>query len=152
MGDDSSIRGEGAELYVQAVLMLEFGLVTAKASKGMPGYDVIAHNLENGKHCKIQVKYRKAINSDGARVKNFGFDFLAYVAGNKGYVPATKDQTGEFKDFQVFIIPVTIVKERIRKHDLFESPSWGGYEEYLNAWHLILSYLNFDDKYVHKLP
>ena len=65
--DDSAIRSEGAELHVQAYLQLELGLVTSKASRNMPGYDVIAHDLRTDRFCLIQVKYRKAIDSDGMR-------------------------------------------------------------------------------------
>ena len=83
---DTSVRSEGAELYVQAYLMLELGIPTTLASRNMPGYDLIAHNIDTGINCRLQVKHRKAINSDGAKVKNFDFDFMVYVAGNIGTI------------------------------------------------------------------
>lgn len=62
---DSSIRPEGAELLVQAILMLEYGVITSRASRNMPGYDVSAHNLEEKVDCQISIKYRKAAEWDG---------------------------------------------------------------------------------------
>ena len=132
--------------------MLEYGLVTAKASRGMPGYDIIAHNLITNQHCKIQVKFRKAIDSDGARVSNLEFDFLAYVAGNKGYVGEKDDTlTCDFKECQVYIIPVDVVRKNVGKYGLFQSPTWGGYDQYLNDWRSILDFLGWDNKYNKRL-
>jgi hypothetical protein len=46
---DTAIRAEGAELYVQAVLMVQRGLVVSRASHNMPGYDLLVTNLDNGR-------------------------------------------------------------------------------------------------------
>ena len=85
---DQSIRSEGAEAYVRAILMMEFGIITSMASRNMPGYDLVAHNLQNGKSCKISVKFRRAINADGFRgVGNqFDYDYLVGIVGNRGMI------------------------------------------------------------------
>jgi hypothetical protein len=68
---DSSIRSDGAEIFVQGYIMLELGYPTALASRNMPGYDILVQNITNKKSCRIQVKYRSAVDSDGFRFKNF---------------------------------------------------------------------------------
>ena len=74
---DQSIRSEGAEAYVRAILMMEFGIITSMASRNMPGHDLVAHNLENGKSCKISVKFRRGINADGFRGVGDKFDMTS---------------------------------------------------------------------------
>lgn len=139
---DTAIRSEGAELFVQAYLMLEMGIIASMASRNMPGYDIIAHNLGSGQNCRIQVKYRRAINSDGMRVKNFDFDFLVYIAGNLGYIGNKVPlEQAERRPTEVFIIPVEEVKKRVGKRDLYRSPTRGNHEEYRSAWHLIKEHL-----------
>ena len=129
-------------LYVQAYLMLELGIPTTLASRNMPGYDLIAHNVDNGKNCRIQVKYRKAINSDGARVKNLDFDFIAYVAGNIGRVGDKRPvQQRERKPTEIYILPLESVQGETGNYHLYKSPTRGGYETYKNAWYLIESFL-----------
>ncbi len=84
---DSSIRAEGAEVFVRSVLMLEYGVITSLASRNMPDYDVIAHNLRKRIDCKISVKYRMASNSDGFRFKRVrDFDFFVGVLGRRGKI------------------------------------------------------------------
>src|SRR3989304_8451907 len=107
--NEDAIRAEGAELYVRAVLMLEYGIPTSVASRNTPGYDLIAHNLANGMNCYIQVKYRGAIDSDGAKVKNFGFDFMVYDAGNIGRI-GRQENDPETKPREIFVLPKELVK------------------------------------------
>jgi hypothetical protein len=65
---------------VQAILMLEYGVITSGASRNMPGYDLIAHNLENKTDCKISVKYRKAEDCDGFQfTRTDDFDFFVGI-------------------------------------------------------------------------
>ena len=129
-----AIRAEGAELYVRARLMLEEGIPTSMASRNMPGYDLIAHNTATGKGCRIQVKYRSAINSDGARVKNFDFDFMVYVAGNIGRIGSKMPlRQAQRKATEVFVIPVEVVQQNVSTYSLFPSPTRGGCEAYREA-------------------
>lgn len=139
--DDSAIRSEGAELYVQAYLMLEFGLLTSKASRNMPGYDILVHNLAANRSCRIQVKYRKAIDSDGMRIHNLDFDFAVYVAGNKGFVGESLSAPSRCEPMAVFVIPVEVIRAHPRKRDLYDSPTFGDHEPYRDAWHLINEFL-----------
>lgn len=140
---DTSVRSEGAELFVQAYLMLELGIPTTLASRNMPGYDLIAHNIETGKNCRLQVKYRKAINSDGARVKHFGFDFMVYVAGNIGKVGDKRPaRERERKPTEVYVVPVGLIQGRTNNHGLYKSPTRGGHDIYKDAWHLVEAFLN----------
>ena len=139
--DDSAIRSEGAELYVQAYLQLELGLVTSKASRNMPGYDLTAHDLRTGRHCKIQVKYRKAINSDGMRIHNLGFDFVVYVAGNKGYVGEVPGEETATDPMKVFVIPRNVVETHPRPRGLYPNPAKGEHDQYRDAWRLIKEFL-----------
>ena len=52
--EDSAIRSEGAELWVQGHLMLEYGLLTAKASRNMPGYDILVFSPGGKKRARLQ--------------------------------------------------------------------------------------------------
>ncbi len=141
--EEVAIRAEGAELFVRAHLMLHYGVPVSMASRNMPGYDLIAHNPELGRDCRIQVKYRSAINADGARVKHFGFDFLVYVAGNVGRIGSKVALSqAEPRAAEFFVLPKEAVEEGLGSHDLFGSPTRGRREEYRNAWHLILSFLS----------
>lgn len=137
---EDAIRAEGAELYVRAFLMLEFGIPTSVASRNTPGYDLIAHNLTTGTNCYIQVKYRGAINSDGAKLKNFEFDFMVYVAGDIGHIGRLETDP-ETKPLKIFVLPKEIVVSKTSTQGLFRSPTRGGYDEYLNAWDLIRQHL-----------
>jgi hypothetical protein len=84
---DSFIRAEGAEAFVRAHLMLEYGIITSMASRNMPDYDVIAHNLLSSIDCKISVKYRKAKNSDGFRFRRTSnFKIFVGILGNRGII------------------------------------------------------------------
>jgi hypothetical protein len=137
---EDAIRAEGAELYVRAVLMLEHGIPTSAASRNTPGYDLIAHNIDSGKNCFVQVKYRGAINSDGARVKNFGFNYMVYVAGNIGRIGRREVGT-ETRPREIFILPREVVEAKTSSQGLFVSPTRRGLEEYRDAWYLIKNFL-----------
>jgi len=137
---DTAIRAEGAELYVQAVLMVQRGLVVSQASRSMPGYDLLTTNLENGRSCRIQVKYRKAVNSNGMRVKSLDFDFIAYVAGNLGRIGQQAHHAAAPPPL-VYIIPRRKVKRGMQASSLYKSPTKGGHDAYLDAWHLIDEFL-----------
>lgn len=138
---DTAIRAEGAELFVRAVLMVQRGLIVSQASRNMPGYDLLVTNLENGRTCKVQVKYRKAKNADGMKIKSWDFDFVAYVAGGIGKVG--KQVVGAPAPVPaVYILPEEHVKNRVSLYHLYKSPTRGGHENFLEAWHLIDEFLD----------
>ncbi len=125
--------------------MLERGIASSLASRNMPGYDVLAHNLDTGKNCRIQVKYRKAINSDGMIVKNLDFDFAVYVAGNIGRIGKQVPQMVSDNRSAIFIIPRRVVEARLYgAKRLYHNPVKGKNEPYLNAWELIDEFLEIE--------
>ena len=116
---DSSIRSEGAELFVQSILMLEYGIITTLASRNMPDYDVIAHNLGMKKDCKISVKYRKANNSDGFRFKSLdNFDFFIGILGKRGKIGVHNDDSSLSKELlsECYIFSNSEVRKNVRTH------------------------------------
>ena len=124
--------------------MLELGIPTTLVSRNMPGYDLIAHNFDTGRNCRLQVKYRKAINSDGARVKNFDFDFMVYVAGNIGRIGDKHPvRQRKRKLTEIYVVPVNLIQGQTNGYDLYNNPTRGGHEVYKDAWHLIESFLAF---------
>lgn len=147
--EEVAIRAEGAEMFVRAHLMLHYGVPVSVASRNMPGYDLIAHNPDLGQDCRIQVKYRSAINADGTRVKHFGFDFLVYVAGNVGRIGSKVALSeAESRAAEFFVIPKDVVENGLGSHGLFASPTRGRREQYRDAWHLILGFLSTPRRFV----
>jgi hypothetical protein len=144
---DSSIRGEGAEIFVQGYIMLELGYPTALASRNMPGYDILVQNIVNNRSVRIQVKYRSAVDSDGFRFKNFDFDFAVMVIGNLGKI--SKSDTTKYKPTEFYIFPVQLVKAGIIKgntqEDLFPLPNRKKHEEkylkFRDDWNCIVDAL-----------
>jgi hypothetical protein len=140
---ETAIRAEGAELYVSAYLMLVLGIPTSMASRNMPGYDLLAHNVTTGRQCRVQVKYRGAINSNGTRVHNLDFDFMVYVAGNVGRIGSTTPlHLAERRPPEFYVLPVDVVAAVLRDDALFVSPRRGQHEEYRQAWHLIAEFID----------
>ncbi len=93
---DSSIRAEGAEVWVRGLLMVRFGIITSIASRNMPGYDIIAHSPNGEKNCKISVKYRRAENADGFIIKSdIHYDIFVGVWGCNGKVSGRDFYYGE---------------------------------------------------------
>ena len=151
---DQAIRSEGAEAYVRAILMMEFGVITSMASRNMPGYDLVAHNLENGRRCKNSVKYRRATNADGFRNvgEQYDYDFLVAIVGNRGKVSDREIEVSPRKPFKaaVFVFPksVAVDKCKIRKrYDILRNPqrkdSPPELMDYKDAWHLITQRLGY---------
>jgi hypothetical protein len=143
---DSSIRSEGAELLVQAILMLEYGVITSRASRNMPGYDVIAHNLEKKIDCKISVKYRKAADCDGFQFTRVDdFDFLVGIIGHRGKVGRTSTAQDALTDMlsQTFILSRVEVEPFVRKKGkkLLLPRKCVQVEERRGAWGRILEFL-----------
>lgn len=144
---DSSIRSDGAEIFVQGYIMLELGYPTALASRNMPGYDILVQNITNKKNCRIQVKYRSAVDSDGFRFKNFDFDFAVLVIGNLGKI--SKSDNTKYKETEFYIFSTKQVQDGIRmgstQEDLFPLPNRKKHEikyiKHKNNWALIDLYL-----------
>jgi hypothetical protein len=144
---DSSIRSDGAEIFVQGYIMLELGYPTALASRNMPGYDILVQNITNNKSCRIQVKYRSAVDSDGFRFKNFDFDFSVMVIGNLGKI--SKSDSTKYKETEFYIFSTQQVQDGIimgnTQENLFPLPNRKKHEsKYLthkNNWALIDQYL-----------
>lgn len=144
---DSSIRSDGAEIFVQGYIMLELGYPTALASRNMPGYDILVQNITNKKSCRIQVKYRSAVDSDGFRFKNFDFDFAVMVIGNLGKI--SKLDSTKYKETEFYIFSTKQVQDGIimgnTQENLFPLPNRKKHEsKYLthkNNWALIDLYL-----------
>jgi hypothetical protein len=153
---DQSIRSDGAENYVKALLMLEYGIIAYGASRNMPGYDLIACNIKHHNICKISVKYRSASDSDGFRFsKQNDYDFVVAIVGNIGklgdyQVGALNSDTIISKPFKarVFVFPkYFVVKnlvhrkyERILKNPLRKNtPKY--FLKYENNWHRIIKFI-----------
>jgi hypothetical protein len=152
---DQSIRAEGAEYYVKSILMMEFGIITSIASRNMPGYDLVAYNLESDRSCKISVKYRTASDSDGWRnvCGKYQYDFLVGIIGNRGLVSAASIENDPRKPFKarLFIFPKKIVEANVKRkktHHLLENPlkskTSKTFLDYENAWHHITEHLRYD--------
>lgn len=153
---DQSIRSEGAENYIRAILMMEFGIITSVASRNMPGYDLIAHNLGKHMSCKVSVKYRTAIDSDGYHftVQN-DYDFFVGIIGNRGYVGDNElfiDPSEPFKA-RVFIFPKSFVLKNLirrKKYNLLKNPlrkmTPKKFLKYENKWELITKFLEISNK------
>jgi hypothetical protein len=153
---DQSIRSDGAENYVRAILMMEFGIITYGASRNMPGYDLIACNLQHKNVCKISVKYRSAANANGFHFsKQNDYDFVIGIIGNRGKIGAyqigttdTVSNSAEPFKARVFIFPKSFVrqnivrkkKERILKNPLSKKTP-KQYLKYENNWYRIIKFV-----------
>jgi hypothetical protein len=141
-----AIRSEGAELYIQSYLMLEFGIPCSMASRNMPGFDLIAHNIDKKKSVKIQVKYRRAKNNDGVKIHNFGFDFLTIVLGNLGRIgDFPGDQRDDDSSNEIYIIPRNDVEGNLLAHNRYKIHKKDRRREvFKDNWKSILKYLKID--------
>jgi hypothetical protein len=141
------IRAEGAEIFIQSMLMLEYGIPVSVASRNMPAYDLIAHNVSDNKNCLIQVKYRKAKVNDGVRVKNFNFNFLAVVLGQIGKIGDNSMHLREDQSVnEVYIIPQKIVYDNMLDNDRFAIYRDGRYDDYKGNYKLIYNFLYGQEK------
>ncbi|MBE7502541.1 MAG: hypothetical protein HS113_20090 [Verrucomicrobiales bacterium] len=147
---NSAIRSEGAELLVQAILMLEYGVITSRASRNMPGYDIIAHNLKNRTDCRLSVKYRKAANCDGFRFTRIDdFDFFVGIIGHRGTVGAKSTAQDALADMlsQTFILSRDEVQAsvRVKGKKSFVPRKCVQVDERKAAWKKILDFLKVCD-------
>ena len=82
---DTTLESEGAEFLVLGNLLVA-GIEATKAYRNFPGFDLYATYPTEGTTCRIQVKSRFATDYDGGfPIRNFGSDFVVFVALNRGY-------------------------------------------------------------------
>jgi len=151
--DEISIRAEGAELFVQSYLMLHFGIIVSQASRCMPGYDLIAHNFNKPKDCKISVKYRSATNSDGFNFSDSpnkkDFDIFIGILGNLGKIGKIgSNKEIQAEDLKVYILSFDQVKNRLKlksknsKTQILRINTLENTD--IGSWSKILKFLGYD--------
>lgn len=141
---NTRLDSEGAEFLVLGHLLIE-GVSCFKAYTNFQGYDLVAVNEKAGKAARIQVKSRWATDYDGSfPIKNYDCDFVVHVALNRGYRFAKKKVEGGRSDPDYYVLPVAAVAQAVNpkskwgKTRLQNIPDW---QDYRNAWHLILDFL-----------
>lgn len=159
---DQSIRSEGAEAYVRAILMMEFGIIISMASRNMPGHDLVAHNLENGRSCKISVKFRRAIDANGFHNvgEKFDYDYVVCILGKRGKIGDRVLNINPKEGFkaEAYVFPKCFAVSNckvLKKYDLLPNPSKKktpkSFLEYKGAWHLIADNLGYSVERVMQL-
>jgi hypothetical protein len=147
---DTSLESEGAEFLVLGHLLIA-GIEATKAYRNFEGFDLYATNPAAGKACRIQVKSRWATDHDGGfPIKDFGSDFVVFVALNRGYryrrkTTATDDGK---RAPELFVFPTRIV-------ELARDPrsKWGKAflrrkddpHQYRDRWDLVRTFLALDE-------
>jgi len=126
--------------------MLEYGVITSRASRNMPGYDIIAHNLKDKTDCRISVKYRKAADCDGFQfTRTDDFDFFVGIIGHRGKVGRNSTAQDAVADMlsQAFVLSRDEVQPFVRKKGkkLFLPRKYVQIEERKGAWKRILDFL-----------
>ncbi len=151
---DQSIRSDGAENFVRAFLMIEYGIITYGASRNMPGYDLIACDHKHKNICKISVKYRSAADADGFHFsKQNDYQFAVAIVGNKGSVGnyqigTTIENTNLPESFkaQVFVFPKNFVLQNLNKRRVLSNPlkpkTPKKFLRYENNWYRIIKYIS----------
>ena len=122
----AAIHGEGAELYIAGYLMLEFGFIVSLASPNMPSYDLLVVNPQNGKNCKIQVKYRSS-RSTSFKFSDVDFDFLVVVDKPKHEsiqvnVDCDSKKFRPIAKFDTWVIAQDVVLEHHAKYGYLKNP------------------------------
>lgn len=145
---DSFVRSEGAEAFVRAHLMLEYGVITSMASRNMPDCDLIAHNFVKKIDCRISVKYRKAKNSDGFRFRRISnFEIFVGILGNRGKIGKSEKLSKESLDAQstIFILTrseVAALRKLKGKEIIIKLSKIKNNKKYLFRWDKILKKLD----------
>jgi len=143
---DTKLESEGAEFLVLGTLLIK-GVSCFKAYVNFPGYDLVAINPDNSRRARIQVKSRWATDYNRSfPIKNFECEFVVHVALNRGYRFSKQIKANDtgVKDPLYYVFPVAVVKAAQNAND-----KWGkvtiksipDYDDYLNAWQLIVDYL-----------
>jgi hypothetical protein len=121
--------------------MMEFGIITSLASRNMPGYDLIAHNLKKKRDCRISVKYRKALNCDGFHFNYLeDFDIFVGVLGKRGRIGETIEKYPTELLAECYVLSKSQVKRRVQelKAGRFLLPRRYLKDADLNKWSKIL--------------
>lgn len=142
------LHSEGAEFLVLGQLLIR-GVHASKAYTRYPGWDVLAASPDTGRTCRIQVKARLRTDYDrGFTIKNFDAEFVVHVALNRSYMRLRSGDDGE-RPVAYYVLPMAVVK----KAAMDDPRKWGeshkvflrripASEQYLDAWDLIVNYLD----------
>jgi len=140
---DTKLEAEAAEFLVLGQLLLE-RISAFKAYVNFPGYDLIATDADRNTSARLQVKSRYRTDWDGFIIKNYGCDFVIFVALNRGYPRPKKNGDDGVKPPEFYVLPVSYVK-KVRD----PNNAWGkivksrlvGIEKYRDRWDLIADFL-----------
>jgi hypothetical protein len=135
---DTRLESEGAEFLVLGALLLE-RIPAYKTYTNMPGYDLVATNVDRKRVARIQVKSRWSTGSSGFPINNFGCDFIVFARLNRG----NRAGTAKVSDPEFFVFPVGKLRRLPR------SKGWGklsvtgikNWREYKSRWDLIRAFL-----------
>jgi len=142
---NTTLESEGAEFLVLGHLLIA-GIEATKAYRNFEGFDLYATNPAKGRTCRIQVKSRWATDYDGGfLIKNFGSDFVVFVALNRGYTSRRlRARAGGRRAPDFYVFPTRVV-ERAQ----YARSRWGKVflrhmddaERYRDRWDLIRRHL-----------
>ncbi len=136
---NTKCESEGAEFLVLGNLMIH-GIWTYKTYTNMPGYDLIAINIDTKKQCRIQVKSRWATDAnDIFPLKNLDCDFVVFVRLNRGN--AYKTNIVEPTDPQYWIVPIEKAKTGLYSDKFCRINKIEDISSFENNWKLIDKFL-----------
>jgi hypothetical protein len=140
---DTKLESEGAEFLVLSQLLLH-RIEAYKAYTNMPGYNIVATNLETGKLARIQVKSRWKTAASHFLISNFNCDFVVAVRLNLG----KKGSGGCVKAPEHFVLEVDVAENLVCD----PKTTWSKIyfkdipDEYKDNWSLIDKFLSGDRK------
>jgi hypothetical protein len=143
---DTSLESAGAEFLVLGQLLIE-GIQASKAYTNFPGYDIIATAPENHRSCRIQVKSRWAIDSDGGfPIRNFDCDFVACVALNRGFQRKTSRHADDIgrRPPCFYVFPVDVIRDAQNPRSKLGKAflrNINNVDYYVDNWELIRNFL-----------
>lgn len=132
------LESEGAEFLVLGHLLIN-GVATYKTYTNMPGYDLVATNPEHNTSARIQVKSRWTRKAGGFLIRRFDCDFVIFVRLNLDGV----SNTNKAPDPDYFVFPASVVERVHRREQMpkFILKDLADYQQYLNNWALITTFL-----------
>ncbi|MEZ5752907.1 MAG: hypothetical protein R3D60_13400 [Paracoccaceae bacterium] len=138
---DTRLEAEGAEFLVCAHLLID-GIPAYKTYTQMPGYDIVAVNPERGTSAKIQVKSRRASDSDqGFPLKNLDTDFVVFVLLNRGNRFGKREIAKQSPEMFVFPIDVAKSARSETGWNKVMTRKIPDRENYRENWELVRSFL-----------
>lgn len=146
---DSRLEAEAAEFLLLGHLLLE-GIHASKAYTRYPGFDVLAANPSAGRLCKIQVKSRWATDYDRKfpLKQSSDCDFVVFAELNRGYRGYRRRKAGQAGDGRkqprFFVFPVGKLNSQVKVTGGWSKVALAdvaGFEEYLERWDLIRTFL-----------